>query len=321
MKALIVIAALALAVPGRAQKLRHGVMDAAAVVVVEPLEVAELDEHRAIHRFRIVETMKGEVGETVAVIEHAHVADAPSPRGEGRRLLCLVPDRRNDTPKDGGPFWRATGYAGDAPQLDASAASVELLTLVRALVASERGVDPARTTDALIRLVLSGHGVAQREAAETLRERDALRTRIPRIELDAMLARAVAETTDVDLKITLASLCAEAGIRNAVEALCSALPQCQDERFATALGRIAAHVHGERATAVLLPFLQQARGTTRDALLLALGATRTESALAQLLEMRARTGPSPALDAALRSHGSARALEIVEPKRKDGAPR
>ncbi len=320
-RSIVSIAALVLAYapPAQAQKLRHGVADAALVVVAEPLEVKELGEHLVLHRFRVVETLKGSGVEELAVLEAAHVADAPTPRGEGRRLLCLAPARRSDAPKDGGPFWRATGYAGDCPSLDDSLESRDLLALVRALTSSERGTDASRTADTIASIVLRSRGIAQREAAEVLRERDVLRGRISRIDLDQILARAVAETKDVDLKVTLASLCAEAGMRNVVEALCTALPQCQDERFAQAVGRIATHVHGERATAILLPFLQQARGATNDALLLAIGATRTDSGLEHLLALRERQGAGRAVDAALRAHGSARAIEAVEPKKsKDG---
>ncbi|MCC6786170.1 MAG: hypothetical protein IT457_25220 [Planctomycetes bacterium] len=317
----LLAAALAPCTPIAAQKLRFGVADASLVVIAESSGSKALDEHLVLHEFRVIETLKGAAEETLTVIEHAHVADAPAPQRDGRRLLCLVPDRRAATPKSGGPFWRMTGYAGDNPPIDTSPASDDVLRLARTLVDAERGLDQAELADRLVTLALSGRAPAQREAIESLREREALRRRIPRIELDALLARAVAETGDVELKIALGSLCAEAGMRNTVEALCSALTHCQDERFAKALGRIAAHAHGERATAVLNPFLQQARGATRDALLLALGATATDSALAQLIQLRERQGAQPAIDAALRAHGSQRALEIVEPKRKDGGPR
>lgn len=298
--------------PLSAQQLRHGIADAAIVVIAEPLGSSAAGEHLVAHRFRVIEAIKGEATGEIVVLEATDVADAPAPRGTGRRLLCLVADHRRDPP-EGGPFLRATGYPGEDPTLGANIASAHILELARTLVASELGAEPARIADVFVRLTLEGRGIAQREAAEVLRERDVLRSHVSQVDIDQMLSRAVAETNDVELKIALASLCAEARPSGVVEALCGALMQCRDERFALAIGRIARHVHGEDANAVLQRFLRQARGPLHDSLLLALGATKTESALTYLLEIRRQRGAGQAVDAALRAHGAVRAIDAIEP--------
>ncbi len=307
--------ALACLAPTRAQQLRHGIADAAFVVVADPIGSSRVGEHLVAHRFRVVESLKGDVQGEFTVLETTEVADAPLPELRGRRLACLNPDRRKDLPA-GGPYLRPTGYAGEQPMIDDGPAARQILDLVRTLVTSERGGEPAQVTATLVQLAQRGGGVAQREAIEVLRERDVLRSHIDPIDVDAMLARAVGETKDIDLKIALASLCAERRGDGVVEALCGALQQCQDERFALALGRIARHVHGEQSFTVLQRFHQQARGPLRDTLLLAIGATRTEAALDYLLDLRKQDGPTRAVDAALRAHGSVRAIDAVEPKKK-----
>jgi hypothetical protein len=313
---LAIATALLVAVPVWAQQLRHAVADATLIVIVEPIDTTEVGEHVLAHRFRVIERLKGECDDTIVVLEHEHIADAPSVRGEGRRLLCLTRDRRSALPTGVAVAWKGTGYAGSSPTIGDAPQQQQVLRLARILVASDSGTAPAATADALTELMLQGSGPAQREAVEALRERGPLREHLEDVDLDAALARAVAETRDIDLKIALASLCAETRPEGVVEALCSGLTACGDERYARAIGRIANHIHGEEAARVLGRFLVQARGAFQERLLLALGATRTDSALQMLLELRRTRGAAKAVDAALREHGAVRAIEAIEPRKK-----
>jgi hypothetical protein len=90
----------------------------------------------------------------------------------------------------------------------------------------------------------------------------------------------------------------------------------QDPEYARAVGRIGKLLHGEAATARLQERLRMAgQPQDRAALLLAIGATNTESALDALLRMN-EAGKDPAIEAALREHRSPRAQEAVARRRQ-----
>lgn len=301
---------------GLPAQLRQAVVDARYVVVAKHVGVRPLGNEFFLHRYETVDTLKGEAPAAFTVAERKKVADMPQPKPGPDRLLCLTDDRgAEDFPERFAPYLVPTGYRGGDPVVDDTPASRSVLQLAHTLLESAEGRSPARTSADLVEIALRGAGPARIEASESLRERPILRDAIPEIMRDALLLSAIGESDDVALKISLASLCAEAGQKGVVEAMCIALQSVDDPRMAQATGRIARHVHGEGAVTVLQPFLQQARGPVRDRVLLAIGATGTEAALQTLLTMRQKDGGSKAVDAALRAHGSPRALEAIE---KDG---
>jgi hypothetical protein len=304
---------LATATDARAQ-LRHAVTDAPIIVVARHVGVRPLGNELFLHRFESVSTWKGEAPDAFTIAERKRVADAPRPSIGPDRLLCLRPDPAAARfPADRGPYFVRLGYAGDDPVItEDDARTSSYRQLVDALLASEAGASPGATAAALSGIATRGTGPARVEAAESLRSRPVLRDALTPIRREGLLATAVAVAdTDLELTESLASLCAEAGQAGVVDALCVALRSVDDPRLARALGRIARHVAGEAATEALAPYLREARGPLRDRLLLAIGTTATESGLELLLGLRTKDGASAGVDAALRAHGSPRAMEVL----------
>ncbi|MGA1524187.1 MAG: hypothetical protein ACO4CZ_09475, partial [Planctomycetota bacterium] len=272
-----------------------------------------------LHRFESVSVWKGDAPATFTIVERKRVADAPRPSIGPDRLLCLRADPGAARfPADRGPYFVRLGYAGDDPVItDDDARTASYRTLVDALLGSEAGASPGATAAALSDLAVRGTGPARIEAAESLRSRPVLRDALSPIRRESLLATAIAVTdTDPELTESLASLCAEAGQAGVIDALCVALRSVEDPRLARALGRIARQTAGEGATETLTPYLREARGPLRDRLLLALGTTGTESALALLLGLRTRDGASAGVDAALRAHGAPRAVEVLRDEKR-----
>ncbi len=318
---LLTVAALAAALtaPLVAQDLRRGLASAEHVCIARQVGIQPLGNELFVHRFETIETLLGNPGATFSMVVRKQVADGPAPadaRPGPARLLCLVPDRGAEIPERLRPAWRPTGYRGDQPLVDDSPAWRSLREFVEVMVASRDGAGPARTADRLVPIALRAPGPARLEATQALRESPVLRGELTTVEREGILLAAVGENDDLPVKIALASLAVESGADGAVRALLLSLGECKDPAFCDVLGRLAAHVHGEEADAMLAPFLETARGTMRDRVLHTLGATRTEAALTRLLRMREQLGPSPAIDAALRAHGSRRALQVLEKKNR-----
>ncbi|MBK8976238.1 MAG: hypothetical protein IPM29_09940 [Planctomycetes bacterium] len=309
----IVATALALlaATQVTAQYLRQGIAHAEHVCVARHVGVQPLGNDLFVHRYRTLEVLAGTPAESFSILEHKRVADTPTPQPGPDRLLCLVADHRTPVPERFAPVYRTTGFAGDRPVADDSPEFRSLHRLAEVLIAATGEARLADTTTALLQIVTDGQGPARREACEALRERPALRDRLSPVARDQILQLAVAEAADLPLKMALASLAVDAGVADAVPSLCLALGTCDDPRFARCLGQLAALRHGDGATAVLMPFLRSARGPLRARLLRTLGATRTTSALDQLLELyRTDADPAPVAEA-LREHGAPRALEAL----------
>ena len=154
------------------------------------------------------------------------------------------------------------------------------------------------------------------EALHVLAERDVLQSYLNKIQMSAILSRAIGETDqdkdkDIPYKVALADLCAVKRVDNLVASLCVSVPQTGDERFLRALGRITTFLHREQAAATLMPHVQRARGKSRDRLIYALGATATDGALKALLKMHDGGKDRVAVVAALRVHGAPRALSKI----------
>lgn len=306
------LAGALLVAAGAAQDLRRGVLDAEVVVIGRHVGVQPLGNDLLLHRIRVVESISGSAPESITLVEAKRVADVPQPRPGEDRIYCLRVDRREDLPERHGPYYRMLGHRGDNPVVATDDPRIEL---VRILVDSQTGASPQAIADRVLPLALRGDARVRTEAVELLRERPALRDAIRPIARSELLSRAVGETEDIPFKIAIASLCAELRSEGVVEALCLSIDAVEDPRFARALGRIARHLHGERATEILQPAITRSRRPAeRDRLLLALGATGTEQALEALLRMR-RVAPSAGVDAALHEHGSPRALAALDKDR------
>lgn len=311
----------AAAAPVTSQNLRRGIQDATTIVVARSLGLQPLGNELFIHRYETLETLTGDSAARFSIIERKRVADTPKPKPGAKRLMCLRDDRTLELPARYAPYMRPTGYTGDMPLLGDDRASRSLRQLADVLVASRDGASSKQTAPALVEIALRGHGIARVEACESMRERQMLREALGAVQLDSLLLRAVGETDDVSLKIAMASLCAEAGAKNVTGPLCMSLREVHDPRFARALGRIAKHLHGEQACEVLQQYVRNEKGPTRDAALLALGATATDAAFKTLSSMHKRGEASPAVEAALRAHGSRRARALLKTTPEDAVHR
>ncbi|MEO0477872.1 MAG: hypothetical protein AAF196_00180 [Planctomycetota bacterium] len=295
-----------------AQQLRLGVARANYVVIARQVAVQPLGDH-VLHRFEVIDRLKGEPQDTFSIAVPKRVADAPSPGFEtSNQLLCLRPTRRNDVPERFLPIYRLTGYQGDRFVVDDSEESQGLVSLVRALLDSESGVKPADIGDRVVDILLGGEGQARLEASETLRGRVVLRDEIPDVRADQLLLLAVGSSEDSNLKRSVARLCVEANVDNALPALCAAVHQNDDEEFATTVGRLAQFKMGEEAASAFDDLLERVRGPARDRILIAVGATRTQGALDRLRREWERSGRREGLVKALRAHGSEDAIRIIE---------
>ena len=236
---LLALSTLALLSAGLPAQLRHGIADARHVVVATHVGVRPLGNDFFVHSYRTVESLKGDVPPEFSIVERKRVADLPQPTPGPDRILCLIPDRgAADFPERFGPYLTRTGYRGDDPVADDSAASGSIRELIRVLIESEAGRATARTAADLTALARSGAGQARLEASETVRERPVLRDATSPIERDRLLLAAVGESDDVELKVSLASLCAEAGQKGVVEAMCITLQSVDDPRLASAVEQL-----------------------------------------------------------------------------------
>jgi hypothetical protein len=319
MRLIPVLLACVLAVSTTAQSLRRAVVDAEVVAIARHVGVVPLGNDMFVHRIEPIEVLKGELAGRFSIVEHKRVADLPQPAIGETRLYCVVGNRSSDLPARFAPVYDLIGHPGSHLPFAEARTDDGNLRLVDIILTAERGAKPADTAAALLQLTLHGRPPARTEAAHMLRERSVLRSSLSEPALASLLARAVGETDDLEFKIALASLCAERRMPGVIEALCLSIDAVADERFARTLGRLARFVHDEDALDVLRPQIARAQSAAaRNRLLLALGATETEAALEALLRLRRENGATPWVDAALRAHGSARALAAVDAT--DGGP-
>ncbi len=310
-----ILGAFASAVP--AQQLRFGVRDAQVIVTARHTGIRPLGNNLFVHSFETAESIKGEGPTRFSIIERKRISDQPRPiPGKELRLFCLVPDKQIKPPQRFGPYFRIPGYQGSNPVISQDSSKDTNLRLVQILLESEKGTrSPKKTTDALLSLALTAKGPAHVEALQVIRSRSTLLDALTPLQLSNALSRAVGETEDIPFKVSLASMCGERRVDRVVESLCIGLQKVSDARYSKAIGRIANYVHGEDAYGVLRPLLLKTRNPkVRTDLLLALGATETDAALEALLKYRKANGKGEAVDAALRAHGSRRALEAVATK-------
>ena len=304
-----------------AQELRRGLATADAVVVARGVQRTEVADDLVLHRLQIVRHVRGANEHTaVAVLDFPRLGVHQRPTPRQSRLYCLQDATAQATrlglPADQGPFFKMVGWPGSNPLIGAEIDQDPVFRFAALLATADAGAPPADTAAALCTIALGNDGVVRTEAARLLTERADLRSHLGGLSWSRLMARAAGEVDDVPHKIALAELCAEQRLDGLLDALAVSLGPVEDEEYARAVGRIGKLLHGEAATGKLEARLRIAgQEQDRKALLLAIGATNTQSALDALLRMN-EVGKDPAVEAALREHRSPRAREAVMPKRR-----
>jgi hypothetical protein len=312
---------LCLATGLTAQELRRGLVDADAVVVARGVMRTERSEDLVLHKLQVLRNVRGAGAHaTVTVLEFPQLAMHQRPTPRQSRLYCLQDASeqaaRLELPATDGPFYKMVGWAGSNPLIGAEIDDDPTVRFAALLAAGEAGAAPGDTAAALATIAVQGAPAVRTEAARFLTERGDLRSKLTGVQWSQLVTRATGEVDDVPHKIALAELCAEQRLDGLFDALALSLGPVQDAEYARTVGRIGKLLHGEGATARLEQRLAMAgQPQDRAALLLAIGASNTQSALDALLRMDA-TGKDPAVEAALREHRSPRAQEAVARRRQ-----
>lgn len=301
-----------------AQKLRHGVAAADRVVIGRQVSAKAWGEHFVLHRIEVAETLKGEAAASLVVVDIPAVSFHSRPSAGETRLYCLqdYSQKANKAglPESEGPFYRLIGYPGSNPAVGDDPDKDPYVRFARVVVDWVTGVSTQQTAFALVDLALLETSQVRVDAVRMLAERDTLRARLTPVHWGELISKTAGETDDIAFKISLAELCAEQRLDGLVDALCISMREVQEPAYARVVGRIARSLHGEGSLEVLRPHLLQSTDEHRDRLLLALGATSTESALNALLRMRS-LGSDPSVDAALAEHASPRATAALKNKK------
>lgn len=319
MRTLLLFGALSCLAPtATSQDLRRGLVDADLVAVARQIGKTEFSTELTLHRLQVLHPVRG-AGDhkAVCVLDWPKLGlhDRPTPRQS--RLYCLqdasVQAARLGLPAADGPYYKMVGWAGSNPLIGADIGKDPIVHFAQLLARGEAGATPLNTATELCTIALQGGPGLRTEAARFLAERPDLRSKLTQLQWSQLLTRTSGEIDDVTHKIALAELCAEQGLDGLIDALALALGQVQDAEYARTVGRIGKLLHGEAATEKLEQRLRLAgQPQDRAALLLAIGATNTSSALEALLRMdTAGAGKDPAVEAALREHRSPRAQEAI----------
>ncbi len=314
---LLALSLLAVAAHAAAQELRRGIVDADAVIVGRQVGRTAHGDDVVLHRVQVLRDVRGAGGSpAVTVLDWPNLSlhNRPSPRQS--KLYCLedasAVATRLGLPAAQGPFFRMVGWAGTTPLVGADLDADPIVAFASLLARSEAGAPPAVTAAGLCDLALNGAISVRTEAARHLTERPDLCSHLQGVQWSQLVARASAESEDVPFKIALAELCAEQRLDGLLEALSVSLGPVADPEYARAVGRIARFLHGEEATARLQARMRLLREPKdRAVVLLAIGASSTDSALEALLRMNRDGEGGPAVEAALKEHRSPKAREAV----------
>jgi hypothetical protein len=305
MRHLLIAASGVFACLSPAQDLRRGLQDATAVLVGRPIGKTAHDEHVVLHRIQVVVDVRGAAEHRlVTVLDWPQLALHQRPTPRQSRLFCL---------QDATATAARLGWAGSHPLVGADHDADPTLRFARLLAASEAGAPPTDTATGLVGMALGADPAIRLEATRLLTERGDLRSKLGEPTWNQLLARATGEIEDVPYKIALAELCAEQRLDGVFDTLLVSLGQVTDADYARTVGRIGRVLHGEEVTVRIDARLRQAgQAADRQTLLLALGASNTQSALDALLRLDAKDA---AVEAALREHRSPRARDAVASKR------
>ncbi|MCA8967696.1 MAG: hypothetical protein KDC48_22640, partial [Planctomycetes bacterium] len=275
-----------------------------------------------LHTVQVLRDVRGAAGRrTVTVLDWPKLSlhNRPTPRQS--RLYCLqdasVVATRLGLAADQGPYFRMVGWAGSNPLVGADLDKDPLVGFAALLARSEAGATPSDTAAELCEMALRGDAAVRTEATRFLTERQDLCRHLQAVQWSQLVARASGEVDDIDHKIALAELCAEQRLDGLLDSLMVSLGPVTDPEYARVVGRIARMLHGEDATARLQGRLRMLREPKdRAVVLLAIGATNTDSALEALLRLDSGTEKDAAVEAALREHRSPRAREAVARRKK-----
>lgn len=304
------------------QDLRRGLVDADAVAVGRQVAKAAHGEDVVVHTVQVLRELRG-TGENraVKVLDWPNLSlhNRPTPRQS--RLYCLqdatAVAARLGLPAEQGPYFRMVGWAGTNPLVGADLDKDPVVGFAALLARSEAGAPPSDTATELCGLALRGDAAVRTEAARFLTERPDLCRHLQAVQWSQLVARAAGEIDDVAHKIALAELCAEQRLDGLLDSLMVSLGPVTDPEYARTVGRIAKALHGEAATAMFETRLRMLREPKdRAVVLLAIGATNTDSALQALLRMDRGADKDAAVEAALREHRSPRAKEAVARRNK-----
>lgn len=304
------------------QDLRRGLVDADAVLVGRQVRKTVHDEDVLLHTVQVVRGLRGTNANTaVTVIDWPNLSlhNRPTPRQS--RLYCLqdaaAVAARLGLPKEQGPYFKMVGWAGSNPLIGADLDTDPVVGFANLLARSEAGANTTDTAAELCQLALRGDAAVRTEATRLLTERPDLCTHLQAVQWSELVAKASGEMDNIEYKIALAELCAEQRLDGLLESLMVSLGPVTDADYARTVGRIARTLHGEEATARLEGRLRLLREPKdRAVVLLAIGASNTESALNALLRMDSGPEKNPAVEAALREHRSPRAKEAVARRTK-----
>ena len=301
-----------------AQDLRRGVTDADAVIVARQVGKTPHDDDLVMHRLQVLLDVRGAGGaQAVTVLDWPKLTLHQRPTPRQSRLYCLkdasAVATRLGLPAANGPYYKMVGWSGSNPLVGAEPTNDPSVKFAQLLAAAEAGAPTADTAAALQNTAVRGDACVRLEATRLLVERPDLRGKLGGAHWSQLIARATGELDDVPYKIALAELCAEQRLDGVFDALIVSLGQVADPEYARTVGRIGKVLHGEEAAARIQERLAIAgQSADRAALLLALGATDTNTALEALLRM---DNKDAAVGAALREHRSPRAKEAASRKK------
>ena len=302
-----------------AQELRRGIADADLVAIGQAEGRKNVATGVVAHRLKIVEGLRGRHSNeaTVTILEWTKESHHNRPAPRQQRLYCLSNASRQaerlQLPADSGPYFKLVGWAGSNPVIVGNRATNAIAQFAKILCDAENGTAPVQTAGKIAALALDSDPLLRLEATRLLAERPFWRGRLTGVQWGKLVARTTAETDDMHYKIALAELCAEQRVPGIADALIIGLDTVQTPAYARTVGRLNAHLHGDESVP---PLLRRLREHGRDqehrqALLLAIGATRTGAALDALLELKRLKADDKAVDAALREHKSRKAAEAV----------
>ncbi|MDA7936537.1 hypothetical protein N9B90_01190 [bacterium] len=311
----ILVSVVGLAAIAPSQDLRTGLIRADAVIVGRQVGKTSHSETVNLHRIQVINEVRGANNrKSITVIDWPTLSLHNRPIPRQSRLYCLqdanASAARIGLPASGGPYYKMVGWAGSNPLIGKDLNTDPVIQFARLLADSEKGTSPNVTASKLGVMAISLPSPVRTEIARFLSERTDLRGKLSSFHWTQLIARAAGEIEDVDYKIALAELCAAQRIDGLLEALAVSLGPVTDVRYARCVGRIGKLLHGEAATNKLIERLQYAgQEQDRAMLLLAIGATNTQSALTALLRMNRS---DKVVKAALREHQSPRAKDAID---------
>lgn len=302
-----------------AQDLRRALVSADAIVVGRQVGKKPHGDSLALHRVQILRNVRGADGHpAVTVIDWPKLSlhNRPTPRQS--RLFCLqdasAVATRLGLPSASGPYFKMVGWSGSHPLIGKNLNEDPIVRFAAVLADRENGTSPSVTASALHSMAVNSDRSVRTDITKFLSESGGLRSKLSSVQWAQLVARAAGEVEDIDYKIALAELCAEQRIDGLVDALAVSLGPVTDPRYARCVGRIGKLLHGEGATAKFTDRLRNVgQAQDRKMLLLAMGASNTQSALDALLRMSKK---DQAVNAALREHRSKQAREAVVRRKK-----